>query len=91
MGNLEELYKEAGLKKTSEGSRMKYGLLKVLIYIAALGLIIYWAFSTNVFGSNTSQPYYFSVIAAVFLFVVIQKITSFWRVIKQNKRFLKPE
>lgn len=91
MGNLEELYKEAGLKKTSEGSKMRSGLLKVLIYIAMLGLIIYWAFSTNVFGSNTSQPYYFSVIAAVFLFIAIQKITSFWKIIKQNKKFLKPE
>ena len=91
MGNLEELYKEAGLKKSSEGSTMKYGLLRVLIYIAILGLIIYWAFSTSVFGSNKSQPYYFSVIAAVFLFIVIQKITSFWKIIKQNKKFLKPE
>ncbi len=91
MSNLEELYKEAGLKKTSDGSAIKFGILKVLIYIAILGLIIYWAFSTRVFGSNTSQPYYFSVIAAVFLFVVIQKITSFWKIFKQNKKFLKPE
>mgnify|MGYP003538522819 CR=1 FL=1 len=91
MGNLEELYKEAGLKRTSEGSKMRSGLLKVMIYLAMFGLIIYWAFSTSVFGSNKSQPYYFSVIAAVFLFIVIQKITSFWKIIKQNKKFLKPE
>ncbi len=91
MSNLEELYNEAGLKKTSDGSTIKYGLLKVLIYVAILGLIIYWAFSTSAFGSNKSQPYYFSVIAAVFLFIIIQKITSFWKILKQNKKFLKPE
>ena len=91
MSNLKELYNEAGLKRTSEGSKMRSGLLKVMIYLAMFGLIIYWAFSTNVFGSNTSQPYYFSVIAAVFLFIVIQKITSFWKILKQNKKFLKPE
>ena len=88
MGNLEELYKEAGIKKTSDGSKINPGIFKVLIFMAVLGCIIYWAFSTSIFGSDTSQPYYFIVIVVVFLFLVFKKITTFW---KQNKKFLKPE
>ena len=88
MGNLEELYNESGIKKTAEGSKTKPGIIKVLVYMAVLGYIIYWAFTTSIFGSNTSQPYYFVVITAVFLYLVLKKVSSFW---KQNKKFLKPE
>lgn len=91
MGNLEELYNEAGIKKTSNGSRTKPRVTKVLIYLVLLGFISYWAFSTSVFGSSVSQPYYFIVITAILLFVIVKKATSFWEIIKQNRKFIKPE
>ena len=91
MGNLEELYNEAGIKTTSDGSKIRPGVLKVLIYIAVLGIVFYWAFSTSVFGSSISQPYYFIVIAVILLFVIMKKMTSFWEIIKKNRKFIKPE
>lgn len=90
MSNLEDLYNETGIKEKPSGFKIKSGLIKFSIYTFVLGGIIYWAFSNNIFGSNTSQPYYFIVIVVIFLYAVMKKITSFWGIIKQNKKFLKP-
>jgi len=90
MSNLEDLYHETGIKEKPNGSRIKPAILKFFIYIIILSCIIYWAYLKNILDFSTSQPYYFIVLAALFLYVIFNKLNSYWEIVKQNRKFLKP-
>lgn len=90
MSNLEDLYHETGIKEKPNESRIKPAILKFFVYIIILGSIIYWAYLKNILDFSTSQPYYFIVLAALFLYVIFNKLNSYWEIVKQNRKFFKP-
>lgn len=84
MSNLDDLYTESGIK-AKHRYFVKFSYLKWILLMVLYFGIIYWAFTTEVFGDNKSQPYYFIVIVSVLFFLVFKKTGRF---LKENKKFL---